>query len=59
MFTVVDGFAFGVVFFALCSIAGEHANDHTVIGSLAIALGGTEAENRSLTWSAKREDAST
>ena len=32
--------AFGVVFFALRSIAGEHANDHTVIGSLAMALGG-------------------
>lgn len=31
--------AFGAVFFALRSIAGDHANAHTVIGSLAMALG--------------------
>lgn len=31
--------AFGAVFFALRSIAGDHANDHTVIGSLTMALG--------------------
>lgn len=31
--------AFGVAFFALRSIAGEHANAHTAIGSVAMALG--------------------
>ena len=31
--------AFGIAFFALRSIAGEHANAHTFIGSLAMALG--------------------
>lgn len=31
--------AFGIAFFALRSIAGEHANAHTAIGSVAVALG--------------------
>lgn len=31
--------AFGIAFFCLRSVAGNHARDHTVIGTLAMALG--------------------
>jgi hypothetical protein len=31
--------AFGIAFFCLRSVAGDHARDHTVIGTLLMALG--------------------